>query len=62
MVGAASQSATAGHAMATSDETNARRIDGSSPGTGDLMAEVVEVGGCPPGCPSFKERIVWAFL
>ena len=29
---------------------------------GDLKAEVVEVGGCPLGCPRFKERIKWAFL
>ena len=27
---------------------------------GDLKAEVVEVGGCPSGCPRFKERIKWA--
>ena len=39
-----------------------RRTDGSSPGNGDLKAEVVEVGGCPSGCPRFKERIKWACM
>ena len=37
-----------------------RRRDESSSGTGSLMAEVVEVGGCPSDCPRFKERRKWA--
>ena len=57
----AAQWVTPGHTMAGGDTTTVPDTSmGRRRGTRDLKAEVVEVGGCPSGCPRFKERIKWA--